>query len=257
MAEHPLIKEWRTFSPDRPPHLFPQDRSNLPEEDIILLNSFEDYINNPVFGDRSDTLLHTGLLPMPFAGSLSSASIFILMINPGLGHLDYYEQQISYLCEQVVRTIHQHNANDTYPFIWLNPSLAWTGGFRYWESKFHNLANTLMAQRSLSYRAALQRLAQHIAVLELIPYHSKKFGAHRLISTLPSAQLMQDYVHDVLISRAHRGEALIIVTRLVKYWSLEEHENIILYQGGETHRAHLTVNSRGGKAIAQHLGLEV
>jgi hypothetical protein len=35
-------------------------------------------------------VIHTGLLPMPFVGSLSRAKVFLLMLNPGLSPTDYF-----------------------------------------------------------------------------------------------------------------------------------------------------------------------
>jgi hypothetical protein len=59
----------------------------------------------------------------------------------------------------------------------------------------------------------------------------------------------------VLVPKAVDDKAVIIVTRQVKMWNLPEHRNIVIYEGGETRSAHLTLTSRGGQAIAKHLGL--
>jgi len=66
---------------------------------------------------------------------------------------------------------------------------------------------------------------------------------------------MLEYVHDVLVPKARSNDATIIVTRSVHNWKLPKHNNIVVYEGGETRSAHLTLKSRGGKAIAKHLGL--
>jgi hypothetical protein len=58
-----------------------------------------------------------------------------------------------------------------------------------------------------------------------------------------------------LLPKARDGKVIIVVTRSVKNWQLPQHKNIISYEGGETRSAHLTLKSRGGKAIANHLGL--
>jgi len=64
-----------------------------------------------------------------------------------------------------------------------------------------------------------------------------------------------EYVQEDLIGKARRDEAVIIATRSIKKWGLVEHENIVTYENVEARSAHLTPNSRGGKAIAERLGL--
>jgi hypothetical protein len=39
-----------------------------------------------------DRRLHLGLLPQPFFGDLRRASIYVLLLNPGLGPDDYYDE---------------------------------------------------------------------------------------------------------------------------------------------------------------------
>ena len=66
---------------------------------------------------------------------------------------------------------------------------------------------------------------------------------------------MIEFVHAVLVPRAKRDEALIIVARGVKQWKLPDHDNIIKYERNEGRSAHLTLESEAGKAIARRLPL--
>jgi hypothetical protein len=113
----------------------------------------------------------------------------------------------------------------------------------------------MKSENKVSYQNAMSILSKKLACLELIPYHSKSFGAGSLLNKLPSVKVMRSYVQDIVIPRAKADKAIIIATRQVKMWQLPEHKNIVMYEGGETRSAHLTISSRGGQAIAKNLGL--
>lgn len=65
---------------------------------------------------------------------------------------------------------------------------------------------------------------------------------------------MLNYVHDVLEPRAQQGDIRLIVVRTSSAWGLEEHKNCIVYTGSEARGGHLSINTRGGKAILEVLG---
>ncbi|MGQ3684573.1 MAG: hypothetical protein ACUBOA_06115 [Candidatus Loosdrechtia sp.] len=103
----------------------------------------------------------------------------------------------------------------------------------------------------------MSTLSKRLVCLELMPYHSKSFGTGSLLNKLPSVKAMRNYVVDVVIRKAMADKAIIIATRQVKMWRLPEHKNIVMYEGGETRSAHLTISSRGGQAIAKNLEIEI
>jgi hypothetical protein len=92
-------------------------------------------------------------------------------------------------------------------------------------------------------------------LLELLPYHSKNFGAGSLLNKLTSVKLIQSYVQDILIPKAKHDQITIIVMRKADTWGIAKTKNIVVYGGSESRAAHLTLESRGGKAIANRLGL--
>lgn len=253
---HNLIESWRKCNLEFPPFLFPDDEKHFSGfSDSKIYRSFDEYVASPEFGGL-DINLHLGLLPMPFAGNLENASIFILMLNPGLSAGDYFaEQRVAEFRNAHVRGLRQENADDEFPFIFLNPDFAWHPGFGYWQKKFHNIIDEIRKQQKVSYQKAMSILSKKLACLELMPYHSKSFGAGSLLNKLPSVKLMRNYVQDVVIPKAMSDKAIVIATRQIKMWQLPEHKNIVMYKGGETRSAHLTISSRGGQAIAKKLGL--
>lgn len=253
---HCLIEDWRKCDLQSPPYMFPDDKKYLLGfRKARTYQSFDEYVSSSEFG-MSDVNLHLGLIPLPFAGNLEKATIFILMLNPGLSAGDYFaEQEISEFRNAHIRSLQQENENDDYPFIFLNPEFAWHPGFGYWQKKFHNIVDEIRKQSGTTYQQAMSKFSKSLACLELIPYHSKLFGAGSLLNKLPSAKVMRNYVQDVLLPKAKDDKVIIIATRQVKMWQLPEHKNIVTYEGSETHSAYLNLTSRGGNAIVKHLGL--
>ena len=253
---HSLIESWRKCNLQSAPYLFPDDEGHFEGfSNSKIYHSFDEYVTNPEFG-VPDINLHLGLLPVPFVGNLEKASIFILMLNPGLSAGDYFaEQKVTEFRSAQIRSLRQENTDDEFPFIFLNPDFAWHPGFEYWQKKFHNIIDEIRKQSKVSYQKAMSILSKRVACLELMPYHSKSFGTGSLLNKLPSVELMRNYVRDVVIPKATADKAIIIATRQVKMWQLPIHKNIVMYEGGETRSAHLTISSRGGQAIAKNIGL--
>lgn len=256
MSKNTFIETWRSCSFEDPPYIFPGDDSLLGGKNLSTYHSFADFTNSADFGLISDKKLHLGLLPAPFRGNLEKASIFILLLNPGLSPADYYaEYESNEFRAALLRTLRQQNSDDDYPFTSLDPRFSWQN--KYWTQKLQGVIEELMKQNEgMSYRDALRMLAQNIACIQFVPYHSKKFGlTSSLQKQLASSKAAVDYVNQVLVPRAKQGNAVIIATRKVREWGLPTHENIIAYTGIEALAAHLTPNSPAGKTIMDHLTL--
>ena len=252
---HRLIELWQNCPLDNAPFILPEDKTEI-QKRTVLYRSFEDYATSSTFGHKDDTSLHVGLLPVPYVGNLQKAAVFILMLNPGLSHGDYLECEDETLKKEHIRNLRQDNANVEFPFLFLDPRFAWHPGFDYWEKKLGELAHALEKKQKITYQKALQCLSQCLACLELMPYHSKKFGAGPFLERLISTQVMLEYVREVLIPKAENDQAIIVVARGKRNWDLPRHKNIIVYnRKGEARAARLSLKSRGGKAIANQLGL--
>src|SRR5690606_16191656 len=104
--------------------------------------------------------LHTGLLPLPYLGSLERASMFLLALNPGLHASDYHAEIHPAFRERLLSNLYQQDAADEFPFLSLDPVFAWHAGFEYWAGKLHGIVSALVTQRALSYRQAPSELAQ-------------------------------------------------------------------------------------------------
>jgi hypothetical protein len=252
-AYHALLNGWKAL-PSNPPYIFPGDQGQKLNDGSVVFTSFESYVESEDFGSRSDKRLHLGLIPVPYVGSLERAHIFILMLNPGLRPSNYYfeyNDNVAEFRDLLFRNLYQETAYDSYPFFHLDPYCAGYPGSRYWLGKLGKLARELADTRQIRYQEALKILSQEIVTLQLIPYHSASFGAGALLNKLESTRLMKEYVHNVLVPQAERGEILLIIARRVKDWGLEKHESCIRYIGSKARGASLTPQSDGGKAIIQ------
>lgn len=246
-----LVEAWRSVE-GRAPYILPGDQSVLAAKEglTVLHNSFAEYCADPRFG-LDDTRLHTGLVPIPYMGSLAHAKIFLLMLNPGLHPVDYFsEERFSDYRNRLIDNLHQRKVS-SFPF--LDPELCWHSGGQYWLGKFHDLALSLSASAG-SFTAALDVLARNVACLELVPYHSPRFGIRdALIGQLASVKLIQRFVREDLRPRALRGEILLIVTRQTARWGLEPSANVVLYNNSQAHGGHISSATPGGGAILRFL----
>ncbi|MBU4399332.1 MAG: hypothetical protein KKE86_08360, partial [Planctomycetes bacterium] len=220
---HKFQAAWKSYNPDMPPFVLPGDEVLLHENNLICrYNGWKGFVSHPDWGAPGNTGLHLDLLPMPFVGNVESASVFLLMLNPGFGPTDYFgEYQVPKYRSALIDNLHQANGTE---FLSLDPKFSWHGGFNYWHTKLRNLIAVFSHQCSLPYSQGLRLFRSNIAAIELIPYHSENFALPgRIRDKLPSVCLARDFTHDILKPRARSGDCLIVVTRAVKQWHLPNH----------------------------------
>lgn len=258
---HSLIEAWQEFYQTKaPPYLLDGDRHLSDQEDrVAQCKSYEEFVKSDDFGSQS-TKFHLNLLPQPFIGNLEKASIFLLFLNPGFSPGDYYAvQHVPGYAAAIARNLTQTNGADPYPFFFLDPQLAWTAGGAWWQKKLRSIGEQLVevagCPGEFRLQEAFQLISQHLACVEMYPYHSQSFKQPK---NLKSKELVCAYVKDVLVPKAEKGEALIVATRQVKAWPLppSEHPNIIAFGGAQARGAHLTVDAEGkggGAAILERL----
>jgi hypothetical protein len=247
-----IIKYWRKLDTNGPSYIHKSDNI-LFNSDIYKYTSYDEYIKSNEFGNIGSNL-HSGLIPSPYCGDILNAKIYILMLNPGFSSIDYYvEQYCQSFREAEINCLRQEKLGE-YPFYSLNPKFIWTGGGQYWESKLKDIINNYIKIHNVKYSSALKEISKRIALLELIPYHSFRFGlSNKITELLISQKMMKEFVNTYVMNRVENNDSCIIVTRKSKVWNLEKHKNIIEYTGGEARGAHLSTNSRGGKKILEFL----
>jgi hypothetical protein len=249
-----LIRFWRRCDLTEPPFAHPDDWPVLRRYGGRYIDAepkdFAEFVSSPRFGKFTDTRLHLSLLPIPYSGDLRRADIIILLLNPGLSFSDYYaEARMPHFRDHLKQTLAQDFSDEEFPFIWLNPEYCWHGGFYWWEAKLREVI-TIIAKQKFNgrYLDALRDVSKRLANIELVPYHSSSFSAHKLIRDLPSVHAARRFAQAALT--ANQGKKKIIVTRQVKSWELpRDNQDLIIYEGGHTRGASLGSKSRGGQAI--------
>ena len=139
-----------------------------------------------------------------------------------------------------------------YSFYFLNPYLSIHPGYTYWFKKFRDLINEIKDYLGIKWVEAQKRLSGILTTLELVPYHSQTYGlTDGILRELLSVKVMKQYVNTILVPKAEKKEILIIITRKIRYWDLNENYSIILYKTNETQSASLGRNSRAFKPMME------
>jgi len=254
-----LLEAWAAWRPEAPPFVLDGDRKIMESarsaRSVVTHADWNAALRAPDFAAPGDTRLHLGLLPQPFVGDLRRASVYVLLLNPGLGTGNYFaEYEVPAFRDALLATLHQKFSDGMTPFVFLDPRFAWEGGFWHWHRKLAAVIGRLASIWNVSFAEARTRLASSIASIELFPYHSASFrDPDRWLSRLPSVRLAREFVADHVLPRVRRGEAIVIATRKVALWDLPAGPGVILYARGHARAAHLTPESPGGRAILEHL----
>ncbi len=254
-----LVDFWARSDLSGPQFVHPDDQSALGAYGGRYLHNvtadFESYIRSEHFGKR-DSRFHTSLLPVPYGGDLSRADIFILLLNPGFSHADYFgELHMPAFRKRLEKNLTQNFENEEFPFLSLDPKFSWYGGFLWWERKLRDvIAQVAKDSFDGRYLDSLRHISTRLAHIQLVPYHSSHFGDYKLIGQLKSSEIAKRYVSEVLMPDVRRGAKTIVVTRQAASWDLgKEGGNCVIYGGHQARGASLGPNTSGGKAILSQL----
>ena len=254
-----LLDEWSAWQTESAPFILAADREVLTArrciDRLITFTSWAQACGDADFGRPGDKRLHVGLLPHPFCGDLRNAAVYILLLNPGLGPHDYFgEFEVPAFRAAVINNLKQQFPIGSIPFFLLDPQFSWHGGYGWWHSKLGGVIERLKDVWQLSFAAARAKLGSFVASIELVPYHSAGFhDAGGWVRQLYSAALARSFVSDVVVPRVAAGEAIVVVTRQTSAWNLPDRAGIVKYSSSEARAAHLSPDSRGGRAILNQL----
>jgi hypothetical protein len=253
-----IVKFWRSLSLNGPPFVHPQDVQALKRRAADLLERGERTTNLRRFiassrFDPDDRDFHFALLPSPYVGDVRRADILLLLLNPGFRPADYYaEWDVPEFRDRVTRNLYQRLDGVEFPFFLLDPRFCWHTGYRWWEGKLRKIAIILARKKYEGcYFKALRELANRVAAIELVPYHSAGFSHHSLLDRLASVKSAQRFVQDASRSKCR----LIVVLRGAATWGLSTGKNVIINPPGFTRGANLGPNTQGGKAMLAKLGV--
>jgi hypothetical protein len=259
-----LAEYWSGFLDNcrQPPYIHPKDKDDRSLDAYLKSNrdlrdplNFNSFVESSRF-DPKDERFHFSLLPVPFAGDLEKADVFILLLNPSLAPSDYYgEYEHQAFRSALQQSLKQDFQGVEYPFLYLNPLFCWHHAYRWWEAKLRDIVQAVAKEQHRGrYLDALKAVSRRVVAIDLIPYHSAHFSGGAQMIKLPSAGTAREWVRRCPAVRAKEGKAVIVVARRCNVWGLEEiKDHIVCYNGSEARAAHLTSNSRGGEAILKHL----
>lgn len=223
-------RRWARALHSGPPYLYPGD-SEVLQANAVSLRQFKTYrafAESNQLGEASKPTFFADLIPIPYQGSLHTADIVLLQLNPGFGPHDYFAERTSaaYVRAQR-RNLFQCLENTKFSFPTLDPRFAWHGGFVYWERRLRPYIQVLQSKEGLTtYQNALQAFSRRLAVLELVPYHSRNwFLPARVARGLPSVAAMKAIVHDEILPKAQKAETLVIVMRGHDLWGVKHKPN--------------------------------
>lgn len=176
----------------------------------VAISSWDDFCRNSEFEPE---LFHTHLMPMPWVGNLRTAKVFLLQLNPGVGAHDYFgEHRVPEYLAMLEANLKQR-ADHAFPF--LGPEFGWHGGANYWQPKLNRVVESLDGDWT--------RVAAGIAVLELVPYHSRVFARNdRWVGGLESTRLMQAFVREELLPDHQANRRAVILMRAHARWGVDE-----------------------------------
>jgi hypothetical protein len=249
-----LIDAWAAQKFRKPPYKFTADDDRYLEGKTINLSQ-QDLLNHPDYANIDPDLLHLGLLPVPFAGDLLKADIFIALINPGFGlGIDHYVETIPEFCDLLRRNLKQDLSSEAYPFFSLDPKWHWTGGGNWWHRLLGGIIRALAERKHLTYVDATKLVSKRIASLELVPYHSgNSYHIGSLARKLESTRLMKAYVRDVIIPRAENNTALLVIASGRGLWGIASSHSNVVYPPEKSRRAIFSVTKGAGKMILDRL----
>jgi len=232
---------------------------------IIHWNSWQEAAVNFLPWDVNCTRLHLGLIPLPFIGNVLKASVYFLLLNPGVSATDYHaEYEIPGFRRRLLSNLRQDFADERFSFLPLDPEFAWHSGAAYWEKKLKHVATQLCERTGAPQAVVRETIAQHVCAIELLPYHSRSFGlSHGACEAVPSAQLARTFVHH-LKSADSADEKLFVVMRRERGWGLDHKaSNVVVFTPGQARGAHLSTadpGAPGSRVVTQllpHLQLKL
>lgn len=149
------------------------------------------------------------VLPVPFLGSLDSANVVLLNLNPGIVDQDFtiFRTDKNYV-EQNRRTL---TFKSTPAFFYLGREFAYTEGYKWWFKRL----------RVLIEACGHDTVATRVMCIQYSPYHSKEYKETKVI--LPSQQYSFS-----LVRQAIETKKTIIVMRKHALW-LEQVPELRLY----------------------------
>ena len=191
--------------------------------------------------------LLTNLIPVPFAGDVLNAKLYILTLNPGFTpgvYIDEHEDT------KYIELAKQNLRLELKTFKSLHEDAKNTEGYKYWSKKgsIPNIVEEVSRLSNTEYDESFKFTKDNLAVIESVAYHSTQFAQiknkDKLLS-MSSSQLNKKFVHDYVMKRVRKNEAMVFVWRGADFWDLwdfSEEKNLIIREKKNAQKAILFDN---------------
>ncbi len=252
-ATEDLFSAWRGLDTSAAAKVLPGDAAELPVAGVFAPSDpYEQYLSTAAETEH-DRRLHLSLIPQPYVGSVRTAKIFVLMLNPGLGPMDYYSEVGPRKDEPYAAALLanlRQDGNEEYPFFFLNPAFLWHPGATYWRRRFDWMVRALQQSSGLPYITCLRHVAREVCCLQVVPYHSFDYGLQEsIVKRLESTGLIMKAALEI----AAQPDTLIVVLRGHSLWPLVSAERVILAAAEHRRGAFLSKGQKPGDAILAKL----
>ncbi|MDK1310578.1 hypothetical protein [Pseudoalteromonas ardens] len=149
--------------------------------------------------------------PGPYFGPIKTAKVILCYANPSINRPSLKTISVP---SHNAKLFEQLSGEEPYPY-----------DLDGWKSWFSQRANSI-------YGGQLDAASKNLAIFNLIPYASETMDiAGKHANCLPSAWAAQEYLRRVLITKAKKGEILLVMCRSNNLWGLKTSlgcENIVI-----------------------------
>ena len=225
-----LIGFWKDFEANRAPDQY------IHKKDNALTNYAVDPSNpkatfDKMTPDQANDGFHCSLMPVPYLGNLTTADIFILLLNPVVGYSDYGTNACAEFQKALLQNRHQDFEGGDHRCLALDTRFWWSSWFYWYENMLRSTISNYAKGADKTYVGALEDLSRGLAIIELVPYYSSNRGrgkvTEKLVSELKSAQAAKEAAQK-LVLRAADDEVLVVVMWGAKEWGIEcENEAVV------------------------------
>ena len=252
-----LIEAWRKTRFHQPPYVLDSDlpilKSSPRAKDLGIIGKSCDEVEAHPDYDRAKSI-HFSLLPQPFNGDLLNAEVYVLTLNPGFACSDYDASYRKPRYRQaLLDNIKQDQPNHVLPFFFLDPKFDRHDGNGYWFRRLRETIAELGRRREMEFDEVRDMLGRKLAVIELVPYHSKGAGGiDKLPEMLPSARMAHDFVRHYVQMKARSKLAIVIVARRFQTWRYALDPDLVRSGSvicNASRAGYLSPNTAVGKAI--------
>lgn len=166
---------------------------NLPKNGPFVLPEDRSIIEDFNHRAKPEHQIRLEVLPVPFLGSLESANVVLLNLNPGIVEQDFeiFRNDKGYV-EQNRRTL---TFRSDPSFFYLGERFSYTEGYKWWSKRLRKLIEV----------CGHETVAAKTMCIQYFPYHSKEYKATTALA--PS----QHYGFSLVRRAIERGKTIVVM----------------------------------------------